>query len=212
MPRKLLQKSNTLPYHVTARANNKEHFPVPLPDLWRILGHECLFISVVYGVEIQALVLMPNHFHMIITVPEFDLGVVMNEFLKSVARATNRFSGRKGHVFGGPHYRSLIGGTRYYGHALKYVYRNPVRAKICANVESYPYSTLSGVLGLSRLHFPIHWTRVGMEVGLPACETINQLEWLNRPFPNEAEALIRKGLKREVFSESEFEPLKSTAY
>jgi hypothetical protein len=38
-----------------------------------------------------------------------------------------------------------------------------------------------------------------MELALPAVEAYPQLEWLNRPFPKEAEALIQKGLRKRVF-------------
>jgi putative transposase len=199
MPRKLLQRNSSLPYHVTARSNNRETFPIDLGRLWKVVGFECLVLSTVYEIEVQALVLMPNHIHMLLTVPKYDLGKVMDVFMSSVTRTANTLSGRSGHLFGGPYYGSLITGTRYYGHALKYVYRNPVKAKLCEWVEDYPYSSLHGLLGKSHLPFPICQTRNGLEVNLPAIEAQQQLEWLNRAFPNEADALIRKGLRKRTF-------------
>lgn len=199
MSRKPLQRSESLPYHVTARANNREIFPLALPKLWEIMRSEGLIISILYGAEIHALVLMPNHFHMLLTVPEQDLGIVMNSFICSITRLSNLHSGRSGHLFGGPYYRALIQSTRYFGHALKYVYRNPVRAKLCERVENYPYSSLHGLLGFSHLPFPIYFTRKGLELGLPFIQPDQQLSWLNTPFSSEAEALIRKGLRRQIF-------------
>lgn len=199
MPRKPLKKNVKLPYHVTARANNREEFHLDRARLWKILGEECLFLQVVYAVEFQAVVLMPNHFHMILTVPEHDLGIVMNELMKSVSRRANILTGRSGHVFGGSYHWSLIGSTRYFSHALKYVYRNPVRARLCDTVESYPFSTLQGLLGLAPLPFPVHMTRIGMELSLPSEYPYEQLNWLNTPFPKEAEILIQKGLRRTMF-------------
>jgi hypothetical protein len=102
-------------------------------------------------------------------------------------------------VLGGPYHWSLIGNSRYFGHALKYVYRNPVRAKICQRVEDYPYSSLHGLLGRSQLLFPIHYTRVGMELALPSMDAFEQLYWLNQPFPVEVQELIQKGLRRKIF-------------
>jgi putative transposase len=199
MPRKRLQRTSSLPYHVTARANNRGAFPLELEQLWEITGDECLLLNMIYGVEIHAFVLMPNHFHLLLTVPEHDLGIVMNEFMKSVSRRTNLGSGRSGHLFGGPYHWSLINNTRYYGHALKYVYRNPVRAKLCENVEDYRYSSLNGLLGTSHLPFPVSLTRVGMEIALPAIDSHQQLSWLNKPFPKEAETLIQRGLRKRLF-------------
>jgi putative transposase len=199
MARKLLRRTDSLPYHVTARANNRETFPLAMDQLWKMLGEECLLLSIVYGVEFQAFVLMPNHVHIILTIPNHDLGIVMNQFMKSTARRMNLSSGRSGHVFVGPYHWSLINNSRYFGHALKYVYRNPVRAKISERVELYPFSTLHGLLGLTHLSFPIYLTRVGMEISLPEVEGYGQLDWLNTPFPAEAETLIQRGLRRRLF-------------
>jgi len=199
MPRKPLIRNNLLPYHVTARANNREAFVLSMDQNWEIVGRESLFVSLIYAVEFQALVLMPNHLHIILTVPQHDLGIVMNMFMKSVSRTMNLRSGRSGHVFGASYHWSLINSSRYFGHALKYVYRNPRRAKLCDRVEDYPFSTLHGLLGRSHLPFPIHFTRTAMELGLPATECGHQLDWLNTPFPVEAEHLIQKGLRRKFF-------------
>ncbi|MEK6579972.1 MAG: hypothetical protein AABZ55_12150, partial [Bdellovibrionota bacterium] len=155
MPRKLLQRSELLPYHVTARANNRETFPLPLDQLWEIIGFECLVLTIAYEVKIHALVLMPNHIHMLLTVPRHDLGLAMNVFLSSVTRSSNMLSGRSGHLFGGPYYGSLISGTHYFGHALKYVYRNPVESLMCLNVQDYDYSSLSFITGRQPYRFPI---------------------------------------------------------
>jgi REP element-mobilizing transposase RayT len=170
-----------------------------MPKMWKLIGNECLHLHLVYGVEFHALVLMPNHFHALMTTPEHDLGQVMNVFISSITRLSNLISGRSGHLFGCPYHRSLVNNSRYFGHAFKYVYRNPVRAKLCERVEHYPYSTLHGQLGKSHLPFPLYLTKVGMELGLPSIENFMMLDWLNRPFPNEAEALIQKGLRRRVF-------------
>ena len=164
MPRKKLLRSDIFPYHVTARTNNQERFPLPLEVVWSIVTNELLLISVLYKIEIQALVLMPNHLHLILTVPEQDLGKIMNLFMSDVTREMNRRTGRTGHAFGGPYFWSIITSTRYYGHALKYVYRNPVRGKLCDQVEEYEFSTVQGLLGLKHLSFPLHYTRAGLEL------------------------------------------------
>ena len=199
MPRKLLQRTNILPYHLTGRVNNKEEFHVPLARMWALIGDECLYLTVVYQVQFHALVLMPNHFHILMTVPEGDLGQAMNFFMSSVTRMSNLLSGRSGRLFGGPYYWSLVNNSRYFGHVYKYVYRNPVRAKLCSRVEEYPFSTLSGLLGSSPLPFPLYFTKIGMEIAFPTAETHLHLNWLNKPFPKDAEVLIQKGLRKRLF-------------
>jgi REP element-mobilizing transposase RayT len=167
--------------------------------MWKIIGNVCLNLHVIYGVEFHSLVMMPNHFHMLITVPEYDLGQVMRDFMSYTTRISNLISERSGHLFGGRYYWSLVNNSRYFGHAYKYVYRNPVRARLCERVEEYPYSTLHGALGFGHQPFPLYFTRVAMELVLPSCESAEQLEWLNRPFPKEAEEMIQKGLRNRVF-------------
>jgi REP element-mobilizing transposase RayT len=167
--------------------------------MWKMLGSENRSLAMKFGVEFHAFVLMPNHFHLMLTVPEDDLGKVMNVFMSEVTRWVNQHSGRSGHLFGGPYYRSVIQSPRYFGRALKYVYRNPVRAKLCEKVEDYSYSTLHGLLGRSHLPFPLHLTRTGMEDVLPSRDPFELLQWLNEPFPGEIEAAIRKGLRKRVF-------------
>jgi putative transposase len=199
MSRKTLQRSDRLPYHVTARANNREEFHLYGPKLWDIVKSECWTASLIYGIEFHAVVLMPNHFHMIATVPEADLGVVMESLMTNIAKKLNLLSGRSGHVFGGPYFWSLISSSRYFGHVLKYVYRNPVRAELCDQTENHPFSTLPGIVGDSHLPFPIHFTRSLFEAGLPLESSTEFLTWLNTPFPMEAEKLIKMGLRRKIF-------------
>jgi putative transposase len=196
MPRKKLERSTIFPYHVTVRTNNRERFPLPLDKVWEIVSHESLFLSLIYETEFQALVLMPNHIHIILTVPQFDLGIVMNELVKSISRTSNRLTGRLGHLFGGSHHRSIIKDSRYFANVLKYVYRNPVKAGLCEKVEDYQFSSLHGLLGEAHLPFPISYPRMALESSLLAFEAPLQLDWLNKPFPKEAETAIQKGLRR----------------
>jgi putative transposase len=169
--------------------------------VWEVISTELFRIHLLCGVEIHAFVLMANHYHMLLTTPDRDLGVVMSEFGGSVTRTMNRISGRSGHLFGGPYRWSQIRSANYYANALKYVYRNPVRAGIVARVEDYPFSTLDGLLGGSRLPVPLYNPR-------PECQGISfvpeqiedLLEWFNEPFRKEIQELLDKGFRRRVFA------------
>ncbi len=196
MPRKRLIRSTQFPYHVTARANNKELFSLPTYEVWKIMTSELLLLSVLYEIRIHAFVLMPNHFHLLITTPKEDLGKIMNAFMSNVTKAINLHSNRSGHVFGGPYFWSIITSTRYYGHVLKYIYRNPVRGMICDRVDEYEFSTITGISGKAHLPFPIYFTDAGLEINIPDPHFFSPwLEWLNQPFPSEAEKLIKKCLR-----------------
>ncbi len=208
MPRKNLYRSTVLPYHITARVNNREIFPLPLDRMWKVISFETWHMSLIFGLEVHVLVIMPNHVHMIATVPEFDLGIVMNQWMSNITKATNALSGKSGHLFGGPYYWSIIESSRYFGHALKYVYRNPVKAGLCARVEQYPHSTLHGLLGFAYLPVPIFYSRSALEFHLPTPGSVPWLEWLNQPFSKEVDELIGKGLKRKFFKQYKDEKTK----
>ena len=201
MPRKLLIRSNELPYHVTLRVNNREKFPLPPDQIWKLISDEALFSTWAYSVHFHAIVLMPNHIHILLTLPEFDLGKVMNIFVANLTAESHRMTGKSGRLFGGPYFWSLIRGTNYFGHALKYVYRNPVKAGLCASVADYPFSTLHGLLGRSPLHVPIFWTSLGLEANLPWSqgEAFELLPWLDQAFTTEVDRLIGHGLTRKYF-------------
>src|SRR4051812_21996239 len=108
MPRKSLIRSDRLPYHVTARANNREAFHLPMEVVWRVFECQCFEISVLFGARIHSFVLMNNHFHMLISTPHEDLGEVMMHFMRSGTRLLNLISGRSGRVFGARYFWSLI--------------------------------------------------------------------------------------------------------
>ncbi len=194
MPRRRFFPTDQFPYHVTARSHNKEFFPVPMNELWEIFSRYLYFITLAYGVRIHAFVLMSNHFHMIISTPNANLDQAMNYLMREVSKAINRDSERINQVFGGPYHWTVIKNRTYYHHAYKYVYRNPVEARMCTRVEAHPYSTLRGIIGMDRLPFP---TFDNMNL---ITQLGKQLEWLNSPFPNAAFVeLIRQAMRREEF-------------
>lgn len=127
MPRSKLVRTDDLPYHIVARCNNREPFPCPLDRAWKAFCELLYEFSVQGRLRVHAFVLMPNHFHLIASTPDADLDRVMMDFMRTITRTIQFISGRTGHIFGGPYRQSLIDSTRYFAHAFKYVYRNPVK-------------------------------------------------------------------------------------
>jgi putative transposase len=200
MPRKNLIRSKIFPYHVTLRSNNREWFKLPMDRVWQLMTDELYRISIVGDARVHAFTLMSNHLHLLISTLDWDLGKVMSEFGGSVTRSFNRISGRSGHLFGGRYHWSIIQTSLYYAYAYKYLYRNPIRAGLAERVEDYPFATLNGLLGNSRLPFPVYF---------PEIERLNfsyipeglddMLLWLNEPFRKEVQEAIAKGLRRKIF-------------
>jgi REP element-mobilizing transposase RayT len=200
MSRKTLVRSTHFPYHITARANNKEPFHLCLGSAWKVFNDQLFEMSILFGIQIHAFVLMPNHFHLLITTPNEDLGLVMQNLMRSITRALNLKSGRSGRVFGARYHWTLINSHVYFSHAYKYVYRNPVKADLSKNVEDYPFSTLNGLLGFQSLYFPLYFPFGEDRFAFIPDTVQEQLTWLNKPFKKEHDQGINKLLKKTVFS------------
>lgn len=193
MPRKPLIRSKNLPYHVTARANNKEWFTLELPIIWKLAQESLKEAITIHHVEIISFVLMGNHYHMLILTPEGNLDLFIYEFNKRLALKIQSRSGQINRIFGGRYKWCLIESQKYLSNCYKYVYQNPVRAKIVNLCEDYPYSTLRTLYKNESFSVPLH-DRFGFkdEFGL---------NWLNQKINEEEESILRKSLSRSILVE-----------
>ena len=177
MPRFNRPLQADFPYHVTLRTLNKVKFPVETSVLWEFACDQLLFCSYAFRVEIQAFVLMSNHYHMIVRTPDFNLDKFLAYFHRELSREICIRSGQINHRFGGRYHSDVIDTNSYYGSAYKYVYRNPVTAGICSKVQDYPFSSLNFLTWQQAVRFPIFDTYF---------ETLNtydqNLSWLNTTF------------------------------
>lgn len=155
MPRKKVLNSTLYPYSITARCINKEWFQIPLNEVWEIMEDYLWLLHYGFNFKIKAFVLMSNHFHLMAQTPDGNLGVGMNYFMRETSRQIGRKAGRINQVYGSRFYRTLINNNHYYTHAYKYIYRNPVEAKIVTSPIDYSFSTLHRLVGRDRLTFPI---------------------------------------------------------
>jgi putative transposase len=98
-----------------------------------------------FEIEIQALVLMDSHLHLIVA------NTVPNEhfFTEAVQIVLGGMSADS-------HVCERIDNLSQYLNTYKYVYRNPVEAGMCELVQNYQYSSLSSILGKSFISLPIY--------------------------------------------------------
>ncbi len=189
MPRPNLIRSDRHPYHITARCNNKEFFPLPLNQMWEIFMSHLYFIHQEFGVGIHSFVLMGNHFHLLCHTPQGNIDQAMMSFMKRTSDEVNRRTHSINHLWGTRYKWSVIEARPYYYQVYKYIYQNPVRAKIVDKVEKYPYSSL-----VQKTPFPLH-SFLPFAFGGTRGETA----WLNDQFENEQQTAIRSGLKKGLF-------------
>lgn len=198
MPRKIIDTTEPIPFHVTTRTNNKEFLFEDMEYSWKLINDLAYEMTIIYEVQIHVVTLMNNHYHMIITCPIGNLAEVLRFLNTNYAISYNKKYGRCDHVFGKRYHRTALRNQFHFMAAYKYVVRNPVRANICSLVEEYKYCTFNALIGLERSMFPIY--NVSRTTGFGISENYDEmLEFLNEPFDSELEAKIGATLKKSEF-------------
>ncbi|MES2801512.1 MAG: transposase [Bdellovibrionota bacterium] len=192
MPRKHLIRTCDFPYHVTARSNNKDFFYLHMDTLWDIFMESMTEAEKHFNCQFHAFVLMSNHYHLLVSTPNSNLDLVMNYLQREIARKANKISSRINHFFGGPYKWSLICEESYYWNALKYIFRNPIRAGLCDNVLSYQFSSLNSQPKKFNWRLTDFFNNRNTYISI-------DLDWLNEPFYNETENNIQAALRRREF-------------
>lgn len=179
--------------HVNARANNKEEFPLDLSEVWNILTDYLFLLKNGFDVRIHSFVLMPNHFHLLVTDPNQMLPKAMEYFMRETSREIGRKSGRINKIWGGPYHSVVVETVLHYYHAYKYIYCNPVKDNLISRPEDYQFSTLRMLLGQEGNITPLEYdfTFFGDVEGT--------MKWLNQPYRKKHWDEIRRALKRKRF-------------
>lgn len=190
MPRKKLLHTHLFPYHIVARSNNKDQFCLPISEVWKIFNHLLLQTTVKFHFQIHAFILMNNHYHLIgSTSKSTPLPKVMEWLQRSANRTIHRKANRINHLFGGPYNGSLITNEIYYYHALRYLYQNPVKAKITNKVQNYKFSTIN------KSTIPLVSPITGIESLIPKNFT-DFISYLNFQYSNEENNILKKSLTK----------------
>ncbi len=129
-----------MPHHIVQRGNRRQNVFFNEKDkqtYMNILKEE----STSHDLEIWAYCLMDNHIHLI-AVPrkEDSLAKAIGTTHKKYTRMINFREGWRGYLWQG-RFSSFPLDERHLYAAMRYVERNPVRAKIVNNAEDYPWSS-----------------------------------------------------------------------
>jgi REP element-mobilizing transposase RayT len=198
MPRRKLVRTGEFAYHLSVRVNNREEFAGGVRYAWHTLSGELFVQQTLHGAQLHAFVVMPNHFHLLASSPKKSIDIVMRDFLSSSTRILNAGTQRSGRVFGGRYFWSVVSGPTYYAHVMKYVLRNPVKARLSTYVGTYPYSSYAGEIGAVPLPIAISPPPHGLGRSIPVDPEARD-KWLNEPHEAELNEAIRKGLRLESF-------------
>ncbi len=101
-------------------------------------------------VKCFAWVLMPNHFHLLTQRTTIPIEKFMQPFLTSYAMYYNKRHDRPGHLFQNRFKSILCQQDSYFFTLIKYIHRNPLRAKLVKNLDElsmFPWCGHGALLG-----------------------------------------------------------------
>jgi putative transposase len=128
------------PHHVTQRGNRRQQTFFSDADYRLYLDLLAEFCGA-HGVEIWAYCLMPNHVHLILVPPaETSLARAVGEAHRRYSRHVNFRQGWRGFLWQGRFASAPMDDAHLAG-AVRYVELNPVRARLAAKPEAWPWSS-----------------------------------------------------------------------
>lgn len=136
-------------YHVFPRGSNKETIFWDDRDFERFL----MILEVVvarYGIVVLSYCLMPNHFHLLVCVPEANLSDAMQYLNGGYSRATNARHGRVRHLFQNRFKSVHVETDAQLKWVFRYIARNPVEGGLCDRPEDYRWSSHRATCGLTQ--------------------------------------------------------------
>lgn len=140
MPRFPRSNINTNFFHVMVQGINKSYifeYPEDIKYYIKIL----YTTKKEYNIKIMAYCIMNNHAHMLLKTEKINiLSAFMHKVNTSYALYYNKKYNRVGYVFRDRYKSEGIYDKKHLCHCIKYIYDNPVKAKICNKPEEYKYS------------------------------------------------------------------------
>jgi REP element-mobilizing transposase RayT len=134
-------------YHVVARGNERRAIFEAAADRER-------FLEIVeqaarrYRVHVLAYCLMSNHYHLLLQTPQANLARTMRQLNGVYAQDFNSRRGRSGHLFEGRYGARLVQADEHLAATLRYIVRNPLRARMCEQLDEWRWSSHGATCGL----------------------------------------------------------------
>lgn len=147
MPRKPRHVEPGGYYHVTSRGNNRGAIQLDAIDC---VSWESRLARVVseFRWKVLAFVLMTNHFHLVLRLPELGLSEGMQMLNGEYAKEFNRRHGRENHLFGRRFWSKQIRSDAHLIQSIAYNDLNPLRGGLVERPEDYRFSSHAPLIGL----------------------------------------------------------------
>ena len=104
-----------------------------------------------WGIEVFAYCLMPNHYHLCVRTPRGNLSRVMRHVDGVYTQRFNRIHERDGSLFRGRYKAIVVDADEYLMAVVRYIHLNPVDGILARQPEEYVWSSHKDYLGGSRI-------------------------------------------------------------
>ncbi len=134
-------------YHIYNRATGSELLFTTTGDYTRFL--KCMEKYLLPFMGIWCYCLMPNHFHLLITIKEKSTGKEISKALSDCCNAytkwLNTATGRKGNLFMRPFKRNKIENDNHLAWTVWYIHRNPMHHHYSQDYSEWKYSSFKAI-------------------------------------------------------------------
>ena len=176
-----------VPFHITARAQNRENIfsGIEVPAVARILEH-IRFSDVL----LLAYALMPNHFHLVLVQGSRPLSSLLHPLMRRLALLVMQTKQKEGHVFERRFADVACLNAQHLRNAIAYVHLNGCRAGLCTGADDFEWCSHRLLCDAAGYSLDDDRMRLGMEVSLrmfarrrddllhACCENYNEfLKW-----------------------------------
>lgn len=127
-------------YHVMNRGNARQKIFL-VPEDYRAFLALLAAAHDLWGIDVLAYCLMPNHYHLCLRTPEGNLARIMRHVGGIYTQRFNRAHGRDGVLFRGRYKAIVVDADAYLAAVVRYIHVNPVAAKLVTTPEAYPWSS-----------------------------------------------------------------------
>lgn len=142
-------------YHVMNRGRRGE-------DIFSQKKDYGIFISLLqettemFDLRVSAYCLMSNHYHLLVQTPLANLARAMRHINGVYTQRYNRRRKIDGQLFRGRYKSVLVAEDSHLLELLRYIHRNPIRAKMCNSLKEYPWSSHHGYISMTEEWSWIH--------------------------------------------------------
>jgi REP element-mobilizing transposase RayT len=143
-------------YHAGSRGSNRQPIAFDGTD-FESLVREIGKAAAKYEWHVLAWCVMPNHTHLVMSVPKGGFSDGFREINGNHSRRTNRRHGREAHLFKNRPWAIELSTPAHLIGAIAYVLRNPVAAGLVERAEDWPYSSYRASVGLA---VPPEWLAI----------------------------------------------------